>query len=107
MEDKWAPINCFNKSGTDRFVDEMSSAGIPSIRSLIYDECWVSLTRNTTRFGLKNNRVLLRFLFFNTYGFLGPTISEVPEETHLWIRDVRLKRGLNINLWVNKEKKQK
>jgi len=52
MEDKWAPINCFNKSGTDRFVDEMSSAGIPSIRSLIYDECWVSLTRNTTSFAL-------------------------------------------------------
>ena len=30
----------------------MSSAGITSIRSLIYDDCWVSLTRNTTSFAL-------------------------------------------------------
>ena len=39
---------------------------------------------------------LIAISLFNTDGFLGPTISEVPEETHLWIRDVRLKRGLNI-----------
>ena len=52
QEDKWTPINCFNKAGTERFIDEMSSAGIPSIRSLIYDDCWVSLTRNTTSFAL-------------------------------------------------------
>ena len=52
QEDKWEAINCFNRPGTERFVDEMSSAGIPSIRSYVYDECWVSLTRNTTSFAL-------------------------------------------------------
>ena len=31
---------------------EMSAAGIPSIRSYVYDECWVALTRNTTSFAL-------------------------------------------------------
>ena len=52
QEDKWEPINCFNRPGTERFVDEMSSAGIPSVRSYVYDECWVALTRNTTSFAL-------------------------------------------------------
>ena len=47
---------------------------------------------------------LIAFSLFNiVYGFLGPTISEVPEETQLWSRGVRIKRGLNMN----KEKKQK
>lgn len=52
QEDKWEAINCFNRPGTERFVDEMSSAGIPSIRSYVYDECWVALTRNTTSFAI-------------------------------------------------------
>ena len=52
QEDKWEPINCFNRPGTERFVDEMSSAGIPSVRSYVYDDCWVALTRNTTSFAL-------------------------------------------------------
>merc|ERR1712223_1051938 len=52
QEDKWEPINCFNRPGTERFVDEMSSAGIPSVRSYVYDECWAALTRNTTSFAL-------------------------------------------------------
>lgn len=52
QEDRWEPINCFNRPGTERFVDEMSSAGIPSVRSYVYDECWVALTRNTTSFAL-------------------------------------------------------
>ena len=52
QEDKWEAINEFNRTGTERFVDEMSAAGIPSIRSYVYDECWVALTRNTTSFAL-------------------------------------------------------
>jgi len=52
QEDKWTPINCFNKAGMERFIDKMSSAGIPSIRSLTYDDCWVSLMRNITSFAL-------------------------------------------------------
>ena len=52
QEDRWEPINCFNKAGTQRFMDEMTSAGIPSVRGYVYDECWVALTRNTTSFSL-------------------------------------------------------
>jgi hypothetical protein len=52
QEDKWEPINCFNKAGTDRFLEEMGSAGIPSVRAHVQDQCWVSLTRNTTSFSL-------------------------------------------------------
>ena len=76
QEDRWDPINCFNASGTERFLEEMSAAGIPSVseirwssglsnilnesisnynpkvRAYVYDECWVALTRNTTSFSL-------------------------------------------------------
>ena len=31
-EDRWEPINCFNRAGTERFMEEMAAAGIPSIR---------------------------------------------------------------------------
>ena len=31
QEDRWDPINCFNASGTERFLEEMSAAGIPSV----------------------------------------------------------------------------
>ena len=31
QEDKWEPINCFNKAGTERFLEEMTNAGLPSV----------------------------------------------------------------------------
>ncbi len=45
QEDRWEPINCFNSAGTERFLAEMSAAGVPSARAYVYDECWVALTR--------------------------------------------------------------
>ena len=35
QEDRWDPINCFNASGTERFLEEMSAAGIPSVSSCV------------------------------------------------------------------------
>ena len=35
QEDRWDPINCFNASGTERFLEEMSAAGIPSVSELV------------------------------------------------------------------------
>jgi len=52
QEDRWEPINCFNASGVERFCEEMASAGLPSARAYVYDNVWVSLTRNTTSFSL-------------------------------------------------------
>lgn len=52
QEDKWEPINCFNKAGTDRFLEEMASAGLPSVHSYVQDQCFVALTRNTTSFSI-------------------------------------------------------
>ena len=52
QEDKWEPINCFNKAGTERFLEEMATAGLPSVRSYVQDQCFVALTRNTTSFSL-------------------------------------------------------
>ncbi len=52
QEDRWEPVNCFNKAGAERFLDEMSAAGIPSARNYLYDECWIALTQNTTSFSL-------------------------------------------------------
>ncbi len=52
QEDRWEPINCFNSAGTERFLGEMSAAGVPSARAYVYDDCWVALTRNTTSFSL-------------------------------------------------------
>ena len=52
QEDKWEPINCFNKAGTERFLEEMTTAGLPSVRSYVQDQCFVALTRNTTSFSL-------------------------------------------------------
>lgn len=52
QEDKWEPINCFNKAGTERFLEEMATAGIPSVRAHVQDQCWIALTRNTTSFSL-------------------------------------------------------
>ena len=52
QEDKWEPINCFNKAGTERFLEEMATAGLPSVRSYVQDQCFVVLTRNTTSFSL-------------------------------------------------------
>ncbi len=52
QEDKWESINCYNKAGTERFLEEMASAGIPSVRAHVQDQCFVSLTRNTTSFSL-------------------------------------------------------
>jgi hypothetical protein len=51
-EDRWEPINCYNAAGTERFMEELSAAGIPSARAYVYDDCWVALTRNTTSFSL-------------------------------------------------------
>lgn len=52
QEDKWEAINCYNKSGTERFLQGMSAAGLPSVRTFVYDECRISLTNNTTSFAL-------------------------------------------------------
>ena len=52
QEDKWEAINCFNKAGMERFLEEMAAAGIPSVRAHVYDECRVALTNNTTSFAL-------------------------------------------------------
>jgi len=52
QEDKWEPINCFNKAGTERFLEEMATAVVPSVRSYVQDQCFVGLTRNTASFSL-------------------------------------------------------
>ncbi|XP_059093169.1 exocyst complex component 8-like [Tigriopus californicus] len=52
QEDKWEPINCFNQAGTETFIEEMVGAGFPTIKAYVYEECWISLTRNTTSFSL-------------------------------------------------------
>ena len=52
QEDKWEAINCFNKVGTERFLEEMASAGLPSVRSYVQDQCFIALTRNTASFSL-------------------------------------------------------
>eukprot|EP00096_Caligus_rogercresseyi_P015340 TRINITY_DN7788_c0_g1_i1.p1 TRINITY_DN7788_c0_g1~~TRINITY_DN7788_c0_g1_i1.p1 ORF type:complete len:751 (-),score=187.76 TRINITY_DN7788_c0_g1_i1:627-2591(-) len=51
-DDKWEPINCFNHSGKEKFISEMTAAGIPSIRAYIIDDVYVSLTGNTASFSL-------------------------------------------------------
>lgn len=50
LEDKWRPMNFSNKSGIQRFVDDMIEIGITSIHPWIYDDCWVYLTNNTINF---------------------------------------------------------
>ena len=42
----------FNKAGTERFLEEMATAGVPSVRSYVQDQCFVGLTRNTASFSL-------------------------------------------------------
>ncbi|XP_040577089.1 exocyst complex component 8 isoform X2 [Lepeophtheirus salmonis] len=52
QDDKWEPINCFNHSGKEKFLSEMSKAGISSIRAYVFDDCYISLTTNTASFSL-------------------------------------------------------
>ena len=52
LEDPWEPINCYNDAGAEQFVADMVSAGIPNIRSYLYNDCFVTLTRNTADFTL-------------------------------------------------------
>lgn len=50
-EDLWRPMNHFNESTATKFVGEMEALGLGSaVGQLVYDECWVSLTQNTTQF---------------------------------------------------------
>ena len=42
----------YNKTETERFLEEMAAAGIPSVRSYVQDQCFVALTRNTASFSL-------------------------------------------------------
>jgi len=50
-EDLWRPMNHFNESMVLKFVGEMEVLGLgAAIKPLVYDECWVSLTQNTTQF---------------------------------------------------------
>ena len=38
LEDKWRPVNLMNKSGIQRFADDMNEIGIVSVHSWIYGE---------------------------------------------------------------------
>lgn len=49
-DDKWLPQNLQNKAGISRFLEDMMDIGISGIVSFIYDECYVSLSLNTTTF---------------------------------------------------------
>jgi len=52
QEERWELINCFNVSGVERFCEEMASADLPSAKVYVYNDVWVSLTRNLTSFSL-------------------------------------------------------
>ncbi|ESO87616.1 hypothetical protein LOTGIDRAFT_207015 [Lottia gigantea] len=49
-DDLWRPMNHLNKRDCDKFLAEMLSSGLEAIKECVYDECFISLTMNTTQF---------------------------------------------------------
>lgn len=50
VEDRWRPTNLQNKTGLQRFLQEMSEIGIENLESQVTGDCWVNLTSSTVAF---------------------------------------------------------
>ncbi|XP_023224533.1 exocyst complex component 8-like [Centruroides sculpturatus] len=50
VEDKWRKQNHQNKAGVMKFVDDMADLGITNVHNYVENECFVTLTTNTTAF---------------------------------------------------------
>ncbi|CAL1296570.1 unnamed protein product [Larinioides sclopetarius] len=57
-DDKWRPQNLQNSANSKKLLDDLREMGIDSAESYLYDECWLSLTTNTTAFA----KMYLNFL---------------------------------------------
>ncbi|XP_046562976.1 LOW QUALITY PROTEIN: exocyst complex component 8-like [Haliotis rubra] len=79
-DDKWRPMNHLNKIDCDKFVNDMSEIGLGVIKSLVYDECFIGLTMNTTNFAksvLLFSEDLLKLYAVDLEEFIADAITTV------------------------------
>ncbi|XP_035221386.1 exocyst complex component 8-like, partial [Stegodyphus dumicola] len=57
-DDKWRPQNLQNAANSKKLLDDLREMGIDSAELYLYDDCWLSLTANTTAFA----KMYLNFL---------------------------------------------
>lgn len=57
-EDKWRAQNHQNTMNLKKFLDDMKDIGIDNMEAYVFEECWISLTSNTTAF----SKMYLNFL---------------------------------------------
>lgn len=81
IEDKWRKQNHQNKSGITKFIDDMKAVGI-DIQNYVENECFVTLTSNTTAF----SKSYLNFLE-NLLKIHAPSVCKlISEALHITFR---------------------
>lgn len=49
-DDKWRPQNLQNTTNSKKLLDDLREMGFDTVETYLFDECWLTLTANTTAF---------------------------------------------------------